>query len=70
MGSGYAGMGLYKQARALIEQARTINEALGARRTLAYNLLTLGRFICPPVTAQSTPAGRSMLCKKFPNPGY
>jgi tetratricopeptide (TPR) repeat protein len=35
-------MGLYKQGRSLIEQAKTINEALGARRVVAYNLNNLG----------------------------
>ncbi|MGA2489555.1 MAG: tetratricopeptide repeat protein, partial [Anaerolineales bacterium] len=42
MGSGYLGIGLYKQARSLLEQSRVINEAIGARRTLAYNLGNLG----------------------------
>ena len=42
MGSSYILIGRYKQARAVIEQSRTINQALGARRILAYNLMTLG----------------------------
>ena len=33
---------MYKQARSLLEQARDINQALGARRTLAYSLGNLG----------------------------
>jgi len=42
LGGGYVGLGLYKQGRLLLEQARTINEALGARRGLAYDLMNLG----------------------------
>lgn len=38
---GYVAVGQYKQARSIIEQARIINIALGARRTLAYNLWSL-----------------------------
>ena len=34
-------MGLYKQARSLIEQASQIAKALGARRSLAYDLMNL-----------------------------
>jgi class 3 adenylate cyclase/tetratricopeptide (TPR) repeat protein len=42
LGGGYVWLGLYKQGRSLIEQARTICEALGARRNLAYDLMNLG----------------------------
>lgn len=42
LGAGNIWLGLYKQGRAQIEQARAICEAFGARRTLAYNLGNLG----------------------------
>jgi class 3 adenylate cyclase/tetratricopeptide (TPR) repeat protein len=41
MGSGYLALGLYKQARTVLEQAGQISKALGARRSLAYDLLNL-----------------------------
>jgi class 3 adenylate cyclase/tetratricopeptide (TPR) repeat protein len=42
LGSFYIRMGLYKQGRPMIEKSRMINESLGARRTLAYNYISLG----------------------------
>jgi class 3 adenylate cyclase/tetratricopeptide (TPR) repeat protein len=42
LGARYINRGWYKQGRVIIEQSRVINEALGARRALAYNLLNLG----------------------------
>jgi class 3 adenylate cyclase/tetratricopeptide (TPR) repeat protein len=42
LGANYLGHGMFKQARALLEQARVVNQAMGARRTLAYNLGNLG----------------------------
>lgn len=42
LGAGYVFLGMYKQARSLLEQARDINEALGARRILVYSLGNLG----------------------------
>ena len=41
MGAVYVRRGLHKQGRVLLEQARIINEALGTRRMLAYNLMGL-----------------------------
>jgi tetratricopeptide (TPR) repeat protein len=41
LGSNYLGIGLYKQARAVLEQASQICKALGARRSLAYDLMNL-----------------------------
>ena len=38
LGAGYLFLGQYKQARALLEQARAIHAAMGARRPMAYNL--------------------------------
>jgi len=42
LGADYLGIGLFKQARLLFEQARTISKALGAHRPLAYSLINLG----------------------------
>ncbi len=42
LGANYLSIGLYKQARSLIEQARALAEALGAHRAVAYDLLNLG----------------------------
>jgi tetratricopeptide (TPR) repeat protein len=42
LGAVYLFLGMYKQARSLQEQSRDINQALGARRTLAYSLGNLG----------------------------
>jgi len=42
LGAGFLGLGQYKQARALLEQARAINEAMGAHRRMAYSLGNLG----------------------------
>ncbi len=41
-GAQFIGLGLYKEARHLIEQARGIIEALGAKRALGYQLGNLG----------------------------
>jgi tetratricopeptide (TPR) repeat protein len=38
----YFRLGLYKQARSILERARLINESLGAHRGIAYNLILLG----------------------------
>ncbi len=42
LASSYIRMGLYKQARSLVEQSRSINESIGARRGFAYSLMSLG----------------------------
>jgi class 3 adenylate cyclase/tetratricopeptide (TPR) repeat protein len=42
LGAAYQFLGLYKQARPLLEQARQICKAMGARRSLAYDTLNLG----------------------------
>ncbi len=42
LGSGYLTLGLYKPARAALEQSGQISKALGARRPLAYALMNLG----------------------------
>jgi class 3 adenylate cyclase/tetratricopeptide (TPR) repeat protein len=42
LGSGYLWLGLYKQARVILEQARQRAEALSARRAMAYALMNLG----------------------------
>ncbi len=42
LGSSYLTLGLYKQARQVVERARTIDEAMEARRYIAYNLGNLG----------------------------
>jgi tetratricopeptide (TPR) repeat protein len=46
LGSTYLVMGLYKQARLLIEQASGISRALGARRLLAFDLMNLAEICC------------------------
>ena len=42
LGVQYLGLGLYEKARSFIEQARMMNEALGAHFALPYDLLNLG----------------------------
>jgi class 3 adenylate cyclase/tetratricopeptide (TPR) repeat protein len=42
LGAGMVWLGMYKQGRAMIEQARQITAALGARRYLAFDLMNLG----------------------------
>ena len=42
LGACYATLGMYKQSRSFLEQARAITESLGARRQLAYCLGNLG----------------------------
>lgn len=41
LGINYFGMGMYKQARSLLEQSRAIAEALGSHRMVAYSLMNL-----------------------------
>ena len=40
-GSAHADSGLYKQARSMLEQSMLIHQAVGARRSLAYDLMNL-----------------------------
>jgi tetratricopeptide (TPR) repeat protein len=42
LGDAYVTMGLYKKARPILDQAMSINLALGASRIVGYNRLTLG----------------------------
>jgi tetratricopeptide (TPR) repeat protein len=42
LAGNYSRLGLFKQARSVLEQSRVINESLGAQRGYAYDLIGLG----------------------------